>query len=231
MSSDPTPEESLDLILKALVSELKVMLPGRVESYDETTQTADVKPLLLDAYETESGVKSFELPVIPSVPVVFPRAGDYFMSFPLKADHYVMLVFCDRSYDPWWRSNGNVADPVSMHRHSIKDPVALVGFYPDQDKLADVHADNIVIGKDGGTQVHIKDGKIALGSESPSDALALAGLVKSELDDIKTMLDDIKTQYNLHTHPAPGGATSATAQSVTASYTASEPKSTVVDSE
>src|SRR5690606_32100666 len=98
-SIDPTMEEAMDFILRQQAAGIRVMLPARVEAYDNDNQTADVKPMLMEALESEEGVSTYDLPIISTVPVVFPRAGDYFLSFPLAKGHFVMLVFCDRSYD------------------------------------------------------------------------------------------------------------------------------------
>ena len=54
------------------------------------------------------------------------------------------------------------------------------------------------------------DGTVHLGERDPSDFVALASLVKAELDDIKADLDGFKTKYDAHTHsylPGPGAAT------------------------
>ena len=194
-SDEPTLAEALDVVLREHSSSLRVMLPGIVESYDATTQTADIKPLLPIARHTEEGeVENEEIPVLPSVPVVFPRAGEYFMSFPLKKGHYVMLLFSDRSLDVWRRGNGSsVVDPVMLHTHNVADAVALVGLNPSSEDLADVHVDNIVIGKDGGAQVHIKADQVSLYEENAADYVALAGDVASNLSAIKDELTIIQT--------------------------------------
>jgi hypothetical protein len=85
-----------------------VALPGVVRKYDSVTQRADVKPLLERAYTDDTGDDlTDDLPEIPKVPVVFPRAGNFFFSMPVEAGDNVLLLFCDRSIDNYMQSNGS----------------------------------------------------------------------------------------------------------------------------
>jgi len=67
----------------------------------------------------------------------------------------------------------------------------------------------------------LDDGHVDLGSQ-PTDFVALASLVKAELDGIKADLDAAKTSINTHTHPAPGGATSPPAAPLVLSWSPGE---------
>lgn len=191
-SSDPSLAEALDAILRNHSASLRVMLPGVVESYDASRQVADVKPLLPIPRDTGEDIFEEEIPVLPSVPVKFPRAGPFFMSLPLKKGHFVMLIFADRSYDRWWRGSGSKVDaPLLQHTHSEADAVALAGFYPDQDALSDAHPDHLVIGKDSGAQIHIKDDEINIYEENASDFAARSDRVDADLSAINNSLAEL----------------------------------------
>lgn len=228
MSTALTIAEVMRNAIAAKMLDLHTCFPASVESYDITEQTVDVKPLLKAAIEAQDGLgqaktlyRSF--PVIPAVPVAFPRAGDYFMSFPLKPGHMVWIMCAEQSLDDWFANAGKETEPTDATRHTLNGAVAYPGVYPSASKLTDVHADNIVIGKNGGTVVHIKNNQISLGSETPSDFVALASKVLTELG-------QVATAFNGHTHTGvtAGGAVTGGPSS---SYTADSVASTVVRSE
>jgi len=178
--------------LESRLADIHVALPARIEAYDAATQTADCKPLIKRALrlsETEELVES--LPVVPGVPVLFPRAGDWFLSLPLKKGDTVLLVFCERSLDQWLEK-GDEVDAGDLRLHGLDGAVAIPGVYSSKDKLANVHEKKIVLGRNGGAQIHIRDDDtVALGEESPSDWVAIAADVNTELDKLKDDINDL----------------------------------------
>ena len=65
---------------------LHTALPARVQRYDAATQTADLVPLVRHPVPQPDGSYVMEdLPVLPSVPVVLPRTGPWFVSLPIAA--------------------------------------------------------------------------------------------------------------------------------------------------
>lgn len=218
---------------EARLMDVHTAMPGRVEAYDSATQLADVKPLLKRVYVDAEGNELVEsLPVIPSVPVAFPRGGGYFISFPVEPGDYVELIFCERSIDQWMAQGGEV-DPADPRLHPLDGAVAIAGVYPSTEALPDAHAENMALGKSGGKQIHIKAATIALGAESPSDKVALAGLVKAQLDGIKADLDSIKLWGGAigHTHMTSLGPSGPPLPPLVLVYVVVEPKSDVVESE
>lgn len=225
---DLTLAELLRNAMQARASEIHVALPARVESYDAAKQTIDAKPLVKRVVESEDGELAESLPVVPNVPVAFPRSGGFFVSFPIKKGDTVLLVFCERSIDEW-RSRGAESEPQDLRMHDLSDAVAIPGVYADGDALADAHEDNMVLGEDGGTQIHIKpsSGEIHLGSENAAEFVALADKTDTEIGDIITAVNNfLTTTFNTHNHstamgpsgpPTPTASTISSAQSVAAS--------------
>lgn len=209
MTTQRTPEleDVIRLALDNFQSSFHVALPGRIESYDESTQTANVKPLLKNSFVDADGVDVVEdLPVINSVPVQFMRGGGFFLSFPIVKGDHVLLVFNERSIDKFQTGTGDDTDPVDTRMNNLSDAVAIPGFYPDSKALGDAHPSNTVLGKDGGTQIHVADGKIELGAEASADKVSLDSKLQVELAKINSDLTTLKALYNLHVHTsaAPG---------------------------
>ncbi len=203
MTTQRTPEleDVIRLALENFQSSFHVALPGRIESYDESTQTATVKPLLKNSFVDADGVDVVEdLPVINSVPVQFMRGGGFFLSFPIVKGDHVLLVFNERSIDKFQTGTGDDTDPVDTRMHNLSDAVAIPGFYPDSKALGDAHPSNTVLGKDGGTQIHVADGKIELGAEASVDKASLDSKIQVELTRIASELTALTTFIATHVH-------------------------------
>lgn len=188
--------------MSAQLFEVHVALPASIEKYDETNQKIDAKPLLKRNVVLSDGSEVLEeLPVITDVPVQFPRGGGFFMSLPLAVGDHVLLVFNERSIDKFTQGDGSDTDPTDVRMHDLSDAVAIPGFYPFGKSLADAHTGNMVLGKDGDIQIHIKPGgEIHLGSENAADFVALAQKVLDELTTAKSDRAGMVSKYNGHTH-------------------------------
>lgn len=212
MPLEPELPEVFDDFRKFLLGELHVAMPGRVLAYYPATQTADVIPCVHGTIEDSDGNTVIEhLPVIPNVPVAFPRGGGGFhFTFPLRADgwdpdplaradngDHVWLVFNSAAIAQW-RRTGSVSEPGDLRRSSLSYPFAIPAAAPDADAIADPGSSTeAVIGIPGGAVLRV-------GSAS-GDFVALAGLVKSRLDTIQSTFDT-----HTHTVATTGSATAQT---------------------
>jgi hypothetical protein len=119
-----------DYITKLFTNKLKDLhtaLPGRVEAYDKATQKANIKPLIKSDYFDDQDVRIIEsLPVITNVPVVFPGAGDFRITFPINKGDTVLIIFSEGSLDKWLSKGGEV-DPAIYSRHELTDAIAIPG--------------------------------------------------------------------------------------------------------
>lgn len=158
-----------DVITRALESkstELRVALPARVERYDASKQLIDAHPLIKDEYfDWEDERHTHSLPVVTNIPVVFPGAGGFRLTFPVQVGDTVLLVFSDRSLDRWLDSGGDV-DPVDNRQHSLADAIAIPGLRPFSNPVTGASTSDATIGKDGGPQIVMKEAEIHLGADS-----------------------------------------------------------------
>ncbi len=219
MSQTTSQAELLRWALNTRVSQIHTALPAEVVAYDLETQTVDVQPLIKRVTVDRDGNQLVEsLPQINAVPVLFPRAGGAFVSFPVAEGDTVLLVFSERSLD-LWRERGGEVDPGDLRMHQLADAIAIPGLYPSNAALADAHAENIVIGFDGGAHIHIKpNGEVHLGQENPASFVSLATATDARLTALEAWAAT-------HTHtcsapstpssspvvpPTPGSTTAAT---------------------
>ena len=193
-SRTPTLEEVLQVAMDSRLLDVHTCMPGRIESYDPATQKATVKPMIKRIELTEDAQTIEEsIPELPEVPVVFPQGGGFFLSFPIAKGDFCLVFFTESSIDTWLSEQGEEANPIDTRRHDLSDAVALVGLNPFKKALPDAHAENLVLGKSGDVQIHVKTGEIDLGSENAADFVALAQKVLTELT-------GIVNGFNAHLH-------------------------------
>ena len=192
-SNTPVLAEVIREAFENRLSDLHTAMPGTIVKYDARTQEASVQPLLKRAYINEDGSEGLdELPIIQGVQVAFPRAGKFFMTFPLAKGDPVLLVFSERSLDEWSASSGKVTlDPIDLRMHDLSDAIAIPGCYPDTKPLPDSVGKGVAIGKEKGVHIRITDGDTieitTRGAEtSVGGFVALASLVNDELSSIAT---------------------------------------------
>ena len=156
-------------------------LIAKVENYDAEKQLTDVSPVLKRCIKDIDGVTVKEqLPMLCDVPVLFPRAGGFFISFPIQPGDFVQLIFNEVDIEEWFdESTLTIAD---NQRFTLHGAVAVPGIFPASKVLIDAHKTNLVLGRERGPQIHIDGESIRLGSETASEALAIASKVTTELE-------------------------------------------------
>lgn len=123
--STATPELSdvIKTLVDSMMLDMNVCLPAKIVTYDKATQYADVEIQLLQGLIDGTTLK---YPIIPSVPVMHPKAGKSFIHMPVKEGDDVVLVFSHRSLDNW-KSQGGMSDPQDSRKFHITDAFAMLG--------------------------------------------------------------------------------------------------------
>lgn len=112
---------------KNISTSIHVCLPCVVQSYNPQKRTVEVQPLIREKVTNQQGIISYvEYPLLINVPVVFPQAGNFVISFPIQKGDECIVIFSDLSYDFWWEK-GNVQNPVELRRHDLSDGLAIFG--------------------------------------------------------------------------------------------------------
>lgn len=200
MASEISRSPDLAELLRAAIDyklvDVHTSLPGRIEKFDKATQTADVQPLIKRRFANPDGTEVLEtLPVIPRVPVAFPRAGKFFITWPLKAGDLVELVFSEASRDNFKGGDGSEADPDDFRRFDLSDAVAHPCGYPESKPINDFDAENIAIGFDGGKIVlHMRETEAEITTDGKaSKSVAVA-------DFLQILYTSVKAAFDGHTH-------------------------------
>lgn len=188
----PTFSQLIKEAIRAELLELRVNLPGKIESYDEFTQKANVQPMLKMKLKNSEKTE-LTLPVITNVPVKWDCAdnGNAFISLPLKIGDLGMLHFCDRSIDKYLSisSSGEII-PVyhdDFRHHNINDAWFTPGPLPFERALQEVSTDDIII-KNNDLKIEISpDGTISIKNSDTNDLIDLIHSTLTLIKDAKVL--------------------------------------------
>jgi hypothetical protein len=188
-------------VLESHADEIHTCLPGRVRSYDYTTQTASIdlgaRRVVRGLDDDEDDDTSEPYPTLVAVPIVWPGTLFGTLHFPLGEGDSVAVFFPEVSIDRWL-ATGEAEDPGIATRHGIDGAFAIPGLR-FRGNRAQASPDNaILLGRPTGTRIEIRDAEIRAGG---TKSLA-------EADDVKAHLSAISAAL----------ATIATAAGVTSSY-------------
>lgn len=124
----PSERREQDLKLRQTAINLRVAMPGIIQSFDATEQTVTVQCAIREKINMDGDLSWQEIPLLLDVPVIFPRAGNYILTMPIQAGDECLVVFGDSCMDAWWQ-NGGVQNQIDCRRHDLSDGYAIVGLY------------------------------------------------------------------------------------------------------
>lgn len=220
------------LAMEARLATVHVGMPCEVHSFDPDANTVDVVPKMDRATKTADGsILAESLPVLPSVPIVWPRSGSWALTFPLAVGDGVFVVCADRSIGEWRRIAAS--DPKQIGTHRLDGAVAFPGVEPISRAVAAAkipengvrlgwvgagHGVSLEITTDGATLSHSAAGGIRLSLSQAfsrvqadagglADFPALAQKVAAELTAIKATLDSLagSASFGVPYVPNPAG--------------------------
>lgn len=177
-NSDAANEGSLSGGLNAamrsfFLNEFEGMLPATVVSYDDATNRAVIKPLVMVG-TTDGGKLSRAQ--IPNIPVYRFGGGGFFMRFPLKAGDFGWIKANDRDISLVFQRGGGEDWPNTERMHKFSDAM----FFPDTFKewvINGANADAAVWqSMDGLVSVALSDSFLKLAIGAVSIELTAAGV-------------------------------------------------------
>lgn len=141
----------------------RVAIPGIIDSFDETTQTATVQPALRERVRGENGEPVWvNLPLLVDVPIVLPRAGGFVLTLPVQQGDECLVVFGDMCIDAWF-SNGGIQNQIEKRRHDLSDAFAILGCWSQPRVIPNYSTDSAQIRTDGGAAyIELKSNEINL---------------------------------------------------------------------
>jgi hypothetical protein len=185
-SRSPGFGEVLALAIRNGLAEVHTTMPGVVTKWDELTQLADVKPLVMQQVLEEDGsTSSVPYPVLRNVPMIFPGANGFRLTLPVVPGDEVELTFAECSLEVW-KANGGTVDPKDARRFHISDATCTPGLHSKQAPWTGVSKTAATLGKDGGPQAVFRAGGIELGGDDANAATEplILGQLRKTAEDI-----------------------------------------------
>ncbi|EMP5823336.1 translation initiation factor IF-2 [Klebsiella aerogenes] len=153
-SSNETRSGSLDETFeserKVLKEQIRVALPGIIQSFDPDSVTAVVQPAIRYVERDNDGAtETQDYPLLTDVPVIFPRGGGCTLTFPVKEGDECLVIFGDRCIDFWWQSGG-IQEPVDDRMHDLSDAFCIVGPQSQAKKISGISTTSAQLRTDDG---------------------------------------------------------------------------------
>lgn len=170
-------QEAQRAALDGRQARIRTAMPGLVTAVNLAKQTVSVQPAIQGQQDSPDGSTALvNLPMLVDVPIVWPRAGGYALTFPVKVGDEVLVVFGDRCMDAWWQSGG-IGVALEPRMHDLSDAFAILApaSQPKAQTLVNVSSTSVQIRNEAGTAyIEITDdGDINL--VSPRDVKTTAG--------------------------------------------------------
>lgn len=165
------PEEGFRTAFDGRQVDLWTAMPCIVQSIDFDDMTLSAQPTIQATIEDEKGfLTSVNLPMLIKVPIVYPSAGGFTITFPIAAGDEVLVIFASRCIDSWWQS-GAIGVPMEARMHDLSDGFAIPGPKSQPKVISNISSTAVQIRNDAGSSyVEISsDGKIKLVSSSEID--------------------------------------------------------------
>ena len=172
------PEMVLDKALKNLNYDIRVSMPGIIQSFDSSTQTVTVQLAIKEKLSINGNTSWQSIPLLVDVPIVVPKAGSFVITVPPTKGDECIVLFQDCCLDAWWQSGGT-QNQVELRRHDLSDGVAILGVWSQPNVISNYSTSSAQIRTlDGNTAVSVSDGTITLKATNivlDSDNVTISG--------------------------------------------------------
>jgi hypothetical protein len=145
------PEAAQRYALDGRQAQIWTAMPGMIVSVDLDAMTCQVQPAIQGVYTDQTNNEQYvTLPVLVDVPIVFPSAGGFSLTFPMSVEDEVLIVIASRCIDAWWQS-GKVSVPMETRMHDLSDGFAIPGPKSQPNVLSGISSTNAQLRSNDGT--------------------------------------------------------------------------------
>ena len=145
-------EEGLRVAFDGRQSTVWTAMPAIVQSVNLSAMTVVVQTTIQGIVNAQDNTQTFvNLPPLVDVPICFPSAGGFTITFPIAAGDEVLVVFASRCIDAWWQSGGFQNQPIEFRMHDLSDGFAIPGPRSQPRVVPGISSTNLQIRNDAGT--------------------------------------------------------------------------------
>jgi hypothetical protein len=158
------PTDQWAAALRVHSHELRVAIPGIIQSFDPVKQTVVVQPAITEQMvdPITGAPKPVTLPLISDVPIIIPRAGGFTLTVPVTAGDECLVVFADMCIDAWFQSGGT-QNQIDKRRHDLSDAFAILGPWNQRRVLPNYSTTAAHLrSDDGNTIIEVGSGEVTI---------------------------------------------------------------------
>jgi hypothetical protein len=145
-------EEALRLAMENNRAGLWTAMPAIVQSVNLAKMTCVVQLAIQGRYEDQQGKLNWvNISKISDVPICFPSAGGFTITFPMAINDEVLVIFASKCIDAWWQNGGYLNKPMEYRMHDLSDGFAIPGPKSLPNVLTGISATDIQIRNKAGT--------------------------------------------------------------------------------
>jgi hypothetical protein len=123
-------DETLRALRDGIMADLRVAIPGVVQSFNAQEMTVTVQPAIKERRLNPDYSQSWvTIPLLVDVPVVLPRAGGFMLTLPIQPGDECLVVFADAAIDLAWQNGGTDNVQPIRRRHNLSDGFAILGWW------------------------------------------------------------------------------------------------------
>lgn len=143
--------------------DVRVAMPGIVQSFDATEQTVTVQPAIREKVRDQHGnIVDVALPILLDVPIVMPRAGGYALTLPVQVGDECLVILGDTCLNAWW-AQGGVQNQEELRRHDLSDAIAILGPWSQPRVLSGYNTSAAELRtEDGATKITLETGAVTI---------------------------------------------------------------------
>lgn len=147
---------SLLAAFDGLQSQLWTALPGIIQGFDATKQTARVLPALtVNVQQQDGSFVETTMPELLDCPVHFTAGGGVTLTFPVRVGDECLVVFASRCIDNWWSmgspGNNTAQSQAEFRMHDLSDGFCIAGFSSKPKVIADISTEKAQLRTDDGS--------------------------------------------------------------------------------
>lgn len=168
----PVLPDVIERFLRQYDFDLRCAAPGIIRSFDPIEQTVKVQIALKELIYVEGKMSSVAIKELLDVPIVFPRAGNFVMAFPVTEGDECLVIFADMCIDSWWKLGEEKNSPqvskgaqeqMSVRRHDLSDGFAILGPWSQPKVFEDYATDCMEIRTlNGENKIQVKDDSVKI---------------------------------------------------------------------
>lgn len=145
------PEMTMRLVLDGRQALMWTAMPAIVQSVNLSQMTVEIQPAIQGVITLQdNSLQYVNLPLLVDVPICFPKAGGFVLTFPIAPGDEVLAIIASRCIDSWWQSGG-IGQPIELRMHDLSDGFAIPGPSSLPNVISNISATDVQLRNQAGT--------------------------------------------------------------------------------